>query len=128
MARIIFKYDDIVTLHTILLGDYPIHRKYASMLLIKIILGTNGLKELLNDKDYYPFDRKDYRVRKWANSVTSGACERCGSSERLEAHHIIKWADYPQGRIDLNNGECLCHDCHTKEHINDASYNLMVAT
>lgn len=36
-------------------------------------------------------------------------------------------ADYPQGRIDIKNGMCLCHDCHTEQHKNDTSYHMMKA-
>ena len=40
------------------------------------------------------------------------ACEECGSSERLHAHHIDRNAK----NSTLANGECLCQSCHTKRH------------
>lgn len=41
-------------------------------------------------------------------------CRLCGSSERLEAHHIIPVSADPDGRYkyDRNNGITLCHECH----------------
>lgn len=112
----------------VLLGEYDIERKYAALLLLKALLPSDIVDEILNDERIYPFDRNDPRVRKWTIAVTSkGYCEKCGAKEHLEAHHIIKWADYPKGRIDINNGMCLCHDCHTEQHRNDQSYYMMKA-
>lgn len=92
------------------------------------MLPKDFLKILLEDKVLCPFDRNDPRVREWTNKILSkGECEICGSKDRLEAHHIIKWADYPLGRIDVNNGMCLCHNCHTEEHKFDAWYHMMKA-
>ena len=30
-----------------------------------------------------------------------------------------------KGRVDLENGMCLCRKCHTEEHKNDQSYFMM---
>ena len=114
----------IIDAIAVLIGDYEIGRKQAAVLLLKALLRDRFLKFLLNYEDIYPFDRNDPRVREWTKEVVSkGECEMCGSKEYLEAHHIIKWADYPQGRIDIKNGMCLCHNCHTEEHKYDQSYN-----
>jgi hypothetical protein len=112
----------------ILIGDYATYRKQAALLILKAILPSEFVRKLLEDDTLYPFDRNDPRVKEWTKAVISrGECERCQSTERLEAHHIIKWADYPQGRINVNNGACLCHNCHTEQHTNDASYYMMKA-
>lgn len=43
------------------------------------------------------------------------ACQGCREiGGRLEAHHIQKWADYPELRFELSNGITLCRDCHKK--------------
>lgn len=112
----------------VLIGDYSILRKQAAILLLKYYLPHDFLKFLLEDKELYPFSRNDSRVAGWRKEVLSrGFCEKCGSTERLEAHHIIKWADYPKGRIDPENGMCLCHSCHTKEYEFDPSFYMMRA-
>lgn len=112
----------------ILIGDYSIYRKQAALLILKAMLPSDFVKILLSDENLYPFDRNDTRVKEWTNKIISkGKCELCGSTNRLEAHHIIKWADYLQGRIDIKNGMCLCHDCHTEQHKNDTSYHMMKA-
>ena len=119
-------YENTVYAVAVLLGDYPIYRKQAAIFLLKHYLGSVFLKFLLEDNALYPFKRNDYRVRDWATKITAvGECSICGSSENLEAHHVIRWADYPQGRTDKNNGQCLCLKCHTDEHRNDQSYHLM---
>lgn len=112
----------------VLMNEYPIERKQAAILLLKHYLPHNFLKFLFEDKKLYSFTRNDTRVRAWTKQIVSkGYCEKCGSNKRLEAHHIIRWADYPKGRIDLQNGMCLCHNCHLKEHLFDNSYHMMKA-
>lgn len=122
------KTEIIIDAIAVLIGDYEINRKYAAILLLKAFLPRDIVKSILEDDGVYPFERTDPRVRKWTMEVVSkGKCEYCGASENLEAHHIIKWADYPKGRIDVNNGMCLCHKCHTNEHKDDQSYWMMKA-
>ena len=112
----------------VLIGDYEIIRKQAAILLLKAFLPHRVLYEILEEDGVYPFDRNDFRVRKWAKEVLNrGKCEKCGSTNHLEAHHIIKWSDYPKGRADIKNGQCLCHECHTNEHRHDQSYHMMKA-
>lgn len=55
----------------------------------------------------------------WHESVLSNAknkCQKCGSSENLETHHIYNFEDYPDLRTEVNNGACLCRKCHKKFH------------
>ena len=55
----------------------------------------------------------------WAKMVKERAnfiCERCGSTENLEAHHEIPVKLNPELVSDEDNGICLCHDCHKKAH------------
>lgn len=41
------------------------------------------------------------------------SCERCGVRDvLLHSHH----KDRDQKNNSLDNGECLCHSCHSKEH------------
>lgn len=73
-------------------------------------------------------DRNDRYVLHWKRAVVKhGKCEKCGRTEHLEAHHKIPWAIYPKGRINLNNGACLCDECHAEEHKDQLPYAMMMS-
>lgn len=47
-------------------------------------------------------------------------CQKCGKKGgNLNAHHIKAYAEYPDLRIELDNGITLCEECHKKEHWGD---------
>lgn len=46
-------------------------------------------------------------------------CEKCGSKEKLQIHHIKGYTQYPELRFDLNNVLLLCKECHKKAHSQD---------
>lgn len=118
----------IINSLALLLGEYSVYRKQAALLILKYLLRKEFLENILNDGHIYPYKREDKRVRKWKKDVLrKGKCEVCGATEQLEAHHIIHWSEYPMGRVDVNNGMCLCHKCHTDEHKNERVYNLMIS-
>jgi 5-methylcytosine-specific restriction endonuclease McrA len=55
----------------------------------------------------------------WKNAVLERdnfTCQRCGSKERLVAHHIKTWEEYPDLRLTVSNGETLCNACHNSHH------------
>ena len=119
--------DIIIDSVAVLLGEYSVIRKQAAVLLLKMFL-TKDFYSFLVEYDFTIFSRNDPKVFQWRKQVLQAAeCIKCGSKKQLEAHHIIKWADYPRGRVDVNNGECLCHKCHTEEHKHDRSYFMMKA-
>jgi ribosomal protein L32 len=61
--------------------------------------------------------KRDPRYKAWRLAVLSvGYCESCGSQERLEAHHILPKAQFPHLIHDINNGKCLCRNCHKLLH------------
>ena len=62
--------------------------------------------------------RNNYKYRQWRSEVIErdAVCMHCGSSEKLQAHHIKSFADFPLLRTDLNNGITLCETCHKKIH------------
>jgi hypothetical protein len=61
--------------------------------------------------------KHDPRYKAWVKAVKSiGYCEACGFTERLEAHHILPKAKFPHLIHDINNGKCLCHNCHKLLH------------
>ena len=62
----------------------------------------------------------------WSKRVRERAeyrCECCGAESggtfytRLEAHHILPKAEYPEHELEISNGMCLCHDCHQFLHM-----------
>ncbi len=59
---------------------------------------------------------KDHRV--WRAKVIrrDKVCKVCGSKKNREAHHINSYSYYPEERYKLENGVCLCRDCHTAFH------------
>lgn len=46
----------------------------------------------------------------WRCKISNGSC-----SGRLEAHHILCWAEYPKHRYQLSNGITLCHAHHPRK-------------
>jgi 5-methylcytosine-specific restriction endonuclease McrA len=45
-----------------------------------------------------------------------GKCQRCGSVEQLQGHHIKHYSTHPGLRGDPVNIEVLCTNCHALEH------------
>ena len=63
---------------------------------------------------------------KWRRSVLERGnytCQMCGKTGvRLEVHHIIRWADAPELRYNVDNGVPLCHECHQKVTYHEYEY------
>lgn len=57
---------------------------------------------------------------RWRDAVmTKGGnrCAKCGAtSGQLNAHHIKNIYDFPELRLDVDNGIILCNTCHAEEH------------
>jgi len=67
-------------------------------------------------------DCKAYFI--WKSSVferDNNKCQHCFSKEKLIAHHIKPWKDFPEFRFDVDNGLTLCASCHTKIHLKEKS-------
>lgn len=64
----------------------------------------------------------------WAKVVKSrdgNRCIYCGSTEKLETHHIKSRTKFPAAALDIENGVTLCHKCHYTAHAgNYATYQL----
>ena len=43
-------------------------------------------------------------------------CKNCGSTHKLNAHHIQPKSEFPELSLDLDNGVTLCEDCHGETH------------
>ena len=123
-------YDVLIECVAVLLGDYDSIRKKAAHILLKYF-APNDLYEFIIqelEKEAPVTDRRDPRVAKWRNEILKrGSCEQCGSTNNLEAHHVLYWSESPADRINPDNGECLCHKCHTNEHKGEHVYYLMLS-
>lgn len=58
---------------------------------------------------------KEYKTWR-AEVLKKGKCEKCGSTENLQVHHICNFEDNPELRTDPSNGACLCKKCHRMFH------------
>ena len=68
---------------------------------------------LLNDH------RDSAQYKAWRQAVYERdhyRCVICGSKEKLNAHHIKSWKEYPELRYDVNNGITYCEKCHIEWH------------
>jgi hypothetical protein len=64
-------------------------------------------------------ERNRYQSKMWVKAVKDRdgwKCRECGATERLHAHHVKRWRDYPNLRYELSNGITLCHPCHEEAH------------
>jgi len=95
-------------------------RKFCSMECAK-----HGQKRLYGEAHpLYKVDsrRKNRRGKHgpWARAVISrdnATCQKCGAQNvELHAHHIRSFADHPELRWDVSNGQTLCYRCHWEEH------------
>ena len=73
--------------------------------------GTTSLRKLLEGSPAYSrwrqsiFERDDY------------TCQYCGKrGGELHAHHMKSFAEFPELRLDLDNGLTLCKEDHYKVH------------
>ena len=65
-------------------------------------------------------DRRDSAYGAWRKQVwlrDNFACKIANPDckGRLEAHHILGWAEYPELRYEINNGITLCHAHHPRK-------------
>jgi len=63
----------------------------------------------------YNADYKDWRTKVYERD--NYVCQKCGQKGgKLNAHHIKPYAEFPDLRLDIDNGLTLCEECHKKEH------------
>lgn len=67
-------------------------------------------------------DRNSPRYKKWRKDVFTRdgfKCTKCGSTQNIQAHHVIPWAEtaaQKELRFDIKNGITLCRMCHLLAH------------
>ena len=63
---------------------------------------------------------RDRRYRIWRAQIIKrdGCCVICKSRKKRTAHHINSWRYFPDDRYDIDNGVCLCNECHIQYHTN----------
>ena len=107
----------------ILLGEYTPEQQYAASILLHMMLKNNYGTFVEIFKEITGFkvnNRQSGKAITWAKKIKQrGKCEICGTTENLVAHHIIPWAYSIAGRFDLDNGQCLCEECHKMMHDDD---------
>lgn len=100
------------------LKDMPFYFYVAnSMILDALYLGwRNALDESIISKIV---KRSSPEVTLWRKKVLARdnkKCVECGKGKKLHAHHILHWCDYPEYRINIDNGITLCKNCHSEKH------------
>ena len=83
--------------------------KYAN------IFNDHKLVEI-NHEMYRSSSRDTPEYRQWVkNSLERDnyTCQCCGSTENLEVHHILNYADNKDIRTNLDNSITLCQCCHS---------------
>lgn len=66
----------------------------------------NGNRGVRDSKEYKQFV-KDVLER------DNYTCQRCGSNNNPQVHHILNYSSYKKLRTDVNNGITLCECCHS---------------
>ena len=61
---------------------------------------------------------KEYQQWKKAVYIQyNHTCNDCGKNHcKINAHHIKPAKDFPELRYDVQNGICLCVECHKRRH------------
>ena len=62
----------------------------------------------------------DGRYKEWMKSVKDRDNWKCKIADKnckgkLEAHHILRWSEFPELRYEVNNGITLCHFHHPRK-------------
>lgn len=100
------------------------HKEHMSEIMKGRITNPNPLK----GKDHPNWKGGKHRnqhagnkYKSWRDKVykrDNWTCQKCGARSKknkkvaIEAHHIKSWSEYPELRLDIDNGITLCKSCH----------------
>lgn len=73
----------------------------------------------VNDYEHKDQQRHKIEYRIWREKlllIAGNKCQICQSTHRLHAHHKKCYYEFPELRMDVENGEILCQSCHSKFH------------
>lgn len=82
----------------------------------------------INHPNYKPYLTEQDRTHRdndcleaeWSKKIKQMAgwtCQKCKIKKRyMVSHHIASYTRYPELRYNLNNGICLCENCHKSFH------------
>ena len=120
-------YDDSCSFDKYHVGDFVkltgVYSIDGDTMEYSLLCNNIDVLDLEEDTELVDFDsvdeailREDSEVRDWRDKVINrdGVCQCCGGHKHLEAHHIFSWEDYPDLRVDVDNGVTLCRWCHYK--------------
>lgn len=89
-------------------------------MIMGIGLSLGGMFEFVSDKHNRS---KDYTQKDWSKEVKerdNNICQCCGykkeDNENMYAHHLDGYDWCKDKRSDIDNGVCLCEECHKKFH------------
>ena len=71
-------------------------------------------------KDVHNISEPKYK--EWRMNVfkrDNFCCKICRSKKDLQVHHILRWADFPELRYDINNGIALCRIHHPRKVVEE---------
>lgn len=89
--------------------------------------GQCPVYKLRTDTTIVPFTTGDLAI--WSKHVISRdkECLYCGSTKRLQAHHINPKSTHPKEALDPANGITVCKDCHGRIHNGECSAAYLAA-
>lgn len=68
---------------------------------------------------------KDWRIKVYKRDDFRCQMPGCKSKNRLNAHHIQKWANASILRFDVQNGITLCYKCHKEVTGHEEQYQSL---
>jgi hypothetical protein len=78
--------------------------------------GTKDFSEKFRRTKEYKIWRKQVLTRDNYTCVECGLKKSFNKNIRFHAHHKQSFSEYPNLRLDVENGVTLCEGCHQKKH------------